>query len=72
MPIPEARIRATAAQVPITDNETAVVVLGGHHRCDNAANFKNSNDDGGCDEIGHASMFLGGAPQPLFVYGAAR
>jgi hypothetical protein len=56
--------------VPVrTDNSsTAVVVLGGHHRCEHTADEKVANDDGGCDEINSVAMFLDSLMPPLFVF----
>ena len=70
-PMPEARFRAAAVQVPTNDNEVAVVVLGGHHRCEREADEDNVNDDGGCDEIAFASMFIDTPTPPLFVFSSA-
>jgi hypothetical protein len=66
--MPEARFRASAAHVQLVDGDTAVAVFGGHHRCQRNSNFENADDDGGCIEIGHASMYLvDTATPPVFV-----
>ena len=68
-PMPEARFRVAAVQVPSVDENVAVAVLGGHHRCNVATRVDaDPNDDGRCDEIAHAAMFLDSPTPPLFLY----
>lgn len=68
--MPEARFRMAAVQVPSVDDDVAVAVLGGHHRCEELTDDSKPNNDGGCDEIAHAAMFLDSPTPPLFVYTA--
>lgn len=67
-PMPEARFRAAAAAAPANDGARAVVVLGGHHRCERMADESKVDDDGGCDEIRTVSLFIDEPTTPLFVY----
>jgi hypothetical protein len=67
-PMPGARFRATAAAAPVHDSALAVVVMGGHHRCERQPDDFQPNDDGNCDEIETVGMFLDTPKAPLFVY----
>jgi hypothetical protein len=62
------RFRATAAAVPTHDSSIAVVVLGGHHRCENMPDFSKPSDDGGCDEIAQGEAFINAPLPPLFMF----
>jgi hypothetical protein len=69
-PMPGARFRATAAAATIHDGTRAVMVFGGHHRCERMPALDNPDDDGGCDEIAVVAAFFEAKTAPIYVYEA--
>lgn len=70
-PMPGARFRAAAAAATLHDGMRAVMVFGGHHRCEAMSDDKNANDDGGCDEIAVVVAYFEAATSPIYVFEAS-
>ena len=71
-PMPGARFRATAAAATMHDGLRAVMVFGGHHRCEAMADDGNPDDDGGCDEIAAVAAFFEVTTAPIYLYQASE
>jgi hypothetical protein len=70
-PMPGARFRAAAAAATVHDGVRAVMVFGGHHRCETMPDVANPEDDGGCDEISVVAAFFDVQTSSMFVYEAS-
>lgn len=70
--MPGARFRATAAAADVHDGLRAVMVFGGHHRCESMPDFEKPDDDGGCDEIAVVAAFFEVQTAPIYVYEASE
>ena len=67
VPLPDARFRAAAAAIGDPEDEADVYVFGGHHRCQDNADFEDPDSDGGCDELASTLQFVGSVAPPVYI-----
>lgn len=70
--MPGPRFRAAAAAATLHDGLRAVMVFGGHHRCETQADDADAEDDGGCDEIAVVAAFFEVETAPIYLYQASE